>query len=73
MVPELETWGYPVGLILHIHPYAQIIGLCTSSCCIFPRILMNYKGENGNFPVESPGWHHCNQVIKVNIVSDDTT
>ena len=33
---------------------------------------MNYKGENGNFPVESPGWHHCNQVIKVNIVSDDT-
>ena len=72
-MPELETWGCPVGLILHIHPYAQIIRLCASFFRIFPRIPVNYKGKDDNFPMGSPGWHHCNQGIKVNIISDDTT
>ena len=49
MVPELETWGCPVGLILHIHPYAQIIGLGASSCCIFPRYLWLAKGKMVTF------------------------
>lgn len=35
------------------------------------KVRANYKRENGEFKVEKCGRHQLNQVIKVNVTTDD--
>lgn len=36
------------------------------------KMLINYKGEISKFPVEKPGRHHLPQVVKINIINNET-
>lgn len=37
------------------------------------KILINYEEKNSNFIVKKIGRHRCNQMIKVNITTNDTS